>query len=126
MDPTPKSESAGTYTPDNLIAGDFPLVTVQVTIASGAGAQPRGAVLGKVTATGKYIRSLSAASDGSETPRAILAQDVDATSGDVVATAYIKGEFNERALTIGTGHTADSIRDALADKGIILRKSVAK
>lgn len=51
----------------------------------------------------------------------ILAQDVDATFADV----YIKGEFNERALTLGAGHTADSIRDALADLDIILRGSVA-
>lgn len=92
-----------------------------MTVASGEGELSRGAVLGKVSVGGKCILSVADAEDGSEVPCAILAQDVDATSDDV----YIKGEFNERALTLGAGHTADSIRDALADLDIILRGSVA-
>lgn len=37
--------------------------------------------------------------DGSEAAAAILAEDVDATSADVNAIAYVAGEFNSAALT---------------------------
>jgi hypothetical protein len=107
------------YTPDRLIAGDTQLVPRKVTILSGQNLV-RGAVIGKITASGKYILSLSAASDGSQTPDLILAEDCNATGGDKVGLAYATGEFNESALTIGTAHTADSIREGLRVKGIHL------
>ena len=58
----------GTYAPDKLIAGNAHLlVGRKVTIISGQNLV-RGAVLGKITASGKYNLSLSAAADGSQTP----------------------------------------------------------
>lgn len=36
------------FTPDNLRAGDFPMITDEEIIASGAGALPRGRVLGRI------------------------------------------------------------------------------
>lgn len=111
------------FTADNLIGGDYPVVTESVTVLTGQNLV-RGTVLGKITASGKVIASLSAAVDGSETPYAILAEDVDASAGDVVGTAYLSGEFNESELTIGTGHTADSIRAGLRDLGIYLKTAV--
>lgn len=124
IDPTFATE--GTYSPDNLLA-DAPVKhwLEDVTIVSGAGVLARGTVLGKITTGGKYQTSASAAGDGSETPRAILAKDVDATSGDVVAPVYIAGGFNQRALTIGTGHTADSIREGLRSFNIYISKTVS-
>lgn len=113
-----------TYTPDNLHAGDFPIVTEDGVIEDGQDL-PRGAVLGKITASGKLVLSESDAGDGSETPYAVLAVDVDADGADVTAPVYLTGEFNERALTIGTGHTADDIRDGLREKGIFIKGSVA-
>jgi hypothetical protein len=115
---------AETYTPDNLVAGGTQLVAKSVTVASSA-ALNRGAVLGKITASGKFILSASAASDGSETPDVILAEDCDASGGDVEHVAvYVKGEFNENALSFGTGHDADSVRDTLRGKSIFLKTSV--
>jgi len=111
------------YIPDNLIAGDYPLKAKSITVASGA-VLTRGAVLGEVTASNKFILSASAATDGSENPKVILAEDIDATAGDMVATAYVTGEFAEESLEIGTGHTADSIRNPLHLRGIIIRKTV--
>lgn len=102
---------------DNLIAGDFPRKTIAVTIASGDGEQPRGALLGKITSSGKYILSLSAAGDGSEAPIAVLAEDVDATAADVETVAYISGEFNGAAMTFGTGHDADSVSNTFIEDG---------
>lgn len=67
-----------------------------------------------------YKESLAAATDGSQEPALVLAQDADASSADVEAVAYETGTFAVDALTIGTGHTAASIREALRGKGILL------
>lgn len=116
---------AETYTPDNLIAGETQTVCDIVTIASGGTALKRGAVLGKITASGKYILSLSAAADGSQTPYAILAEDCDPSAADVTNVAvYAKGEFNENALTFGTGHTVVTVKAPLRDAGIYTKTSV--
>lgn len=122
----PEFGNEGTLAPDNLIAGDYPRVTEQAVIASGAGVLTRGTVLGKVTATGKFIKSASAAADGSQTPDRVLAEDVDASAADVTAPTYLSGEFNQRALVLGAGHTIASIKDGLRDKNIYIKGSVAK
>ena len=114
-----------TYTPDNLVAGTTQLVTDSVTIASGENIV-RGAVLGKVTADGKFKVSLAAANDGSETANVIAAQDADASEGDVTnVVVYIKGEFNANALTFGTGHDAASVKPQLRDVGIYIKSAVS-
>lgn len=115
----PASFTSTSFTPDRLLAGDSPQVPRKITVLSGQ-VLARGAVLGKITASGKYILSLSAAVDGSQTPDLILADAVDATGGDKQAVAWATGEFNEFALVIGTAHTADSIREGLRIKGIHL------
>lgn len=115
----------GTYAPDKLIAGNAHLlVGRKVTIISGQNLT-RGAVLGKITASGKYNLSLSGASDGSQTPDLILAENCDASSGDKVALAYARGDFNANALTLGTDHTVASITEGLRAKGITLIPAVA-
>lgn len=115
----PASHSSQAYTPDQLIAGTLPLVSRQITLDSGQDLT-RGAVLGKITAGGNYTLSLAASGDGSQTPDAVLAEDCDASGGDKVTVAYFRGDFNENQVTIGTGHTADSIREGLRAKGIWL------
>lgn len=115
--------SEGTFAYDNLYAGEFPRVELKVTIITGQNLV-RGALLGKITTGGKYNLSLSAASDGSEVPAAILIDDTDATSADKEAMVFIAGQFNEDALTYGTGHTAASVKEALAAKSIYLEKTV--
>ncbi|NOR64557.1 MAG: head decoration protein [Candidatus Scalindua sp.] len=49
-----------------------------------------GAVLGKVTASGKYIARVAAAVDGSEVAAAILFDAVDATAADVDVVTLIR------------------------------------
>ena len=110
----------GSYTPDNLIAGEYPRVARVVTIASGANLA-QGALLGKITASGKFKLSASAATDGSEVPDAILAEAANATAADVQAVVYFSGEFNESALSLGAGHTLVSIKAGLRDRNIYLR-----
>lgn len=106
------SKTTETFDPNGLIAGDYPIETKKVTIASSA-ALVAGAVLGVVTASGKYLLSASAAVDGSETPSAVLAADADASGGDAEATVYISGEFASDKLSFGTGHTAATVETAL-------------
>lgn len=113
---------AEVFTPDNLIGGDYPVVTESVTVISGQNLK-RGSVLGKISASGKVNLSLAAADDGSQNVYAVLAEDVDATGGDKVATAYLSGEFVASEITFGTGHTAASTRAALRDINIYLRPS---
>jgi len=106
---------------DRLVASDSDLVTDTGILITGQNLV-RGAVLGKITASGKLNLSLSAAADGSQTPYAILAADTDATAADNDSTPiYIAGSFNEDALTIGTAHTAASIKDGLRALDIFLR-----
>ena len=126
MPPTAEGVTAQTaLSPDVLYAGsDVPRVKYIVTIASGA-AHVRGEVLGKITASGKFIKSLAAAEDGSEVPSTILAESVDASGGDKTAAVYLSGEFNEAALVLGAGHTVASIRWGLRALGIYLKKIVA-
>lgn len=112
----------GTYTPPNLFAGDLPTVQRKATIGI-VSALVAGAVLGKITASGKYILSLSAAGDGSQTPVAILAEDADASVAEVEAVIYEVGDFNEDALTLGAAHTIATIRDGLRDLNIHLHKN---
>lgn len=110
----------GTYSPDALIAGNHHLlVGRKVTILSGQNVV-RGAVLGKVTASSKYVLSLSAAADGSQTPDLILAEDCNASAGDKQAMAYARGDFNATALTLGAAHTVASITEGLRAKGVVL------
>ena len=110
----------GDYTPDNLLAGEYPRIERLVTIAAGADLA-KGAVLGRITASGKFKLSASASSDGSQTPDAILAEKASASGADVQAVVYFSGEFNENALTLGAGHTLDAVRLTLKAKSIYLR-----
>jgi hypothetical protein len=117
--------SEGTLNPDKLVSGNHELLIGRKIIVISGQNLSRGAVVGKITASGKYTLSLSASSDGSQTPDLILAEDANATSADVSALAYARGDFTIQALTIGTGHTAASILEGLRAKGINLLSAIA-
>jgi hypothetical protein len=117
----PGFQSEGSYSPDRLIAGDHPVRTIGVTIATGQNLQ-RGALLG--TDGSVYRLSEAAAADGSETPVAILGEDVDATGGAAQSFAYVAGDFNANAMTFGAGHTADGVRSALQARSMYLHTAI--
>lgn len=109
-----------TFNPDRLIAGDpARLLARSITLEEGQNLS-RGAVLGRITASSTYALSATGAGDGSETPDLVLAEDTDASAGDVVTIAYERGDFDENEIVLGSGHTADSIREGLRAKGINL------
>lgn len=109
---------------DNLLVGDYPVQTEIVTLSSGENVT-RGAVLGKVTANGEYKLSLAGAGDGSETPHAIAAEDIDASGGDKNGLIYTSAEVNQRKLSFGAGHDADSVREPLRLVNIYVKGSDA-
>lgn len=83
-----------------------------------------GAVLGKITASGKLQLCDSTAADGSEAPFAILLEDSDATAADLEVPILLAGVVNEGALSFGGTDTADTDRAALRDGGIFLKTVV--
>lgn len=109
-----------TYVPQQLSAGDFPIVKDAGVLAAGQ-KLAAGAVLGRVTATGAYALSLSAAEDGSQTPVAILDEAVDATDAAQPCVVRLTGEVLGSALTLGTGHTLAGVKSALRPLSIFVR-----
>ena len=85
----------------DFVVGD----TFTITVAAGSG---------------EYVKSLAASVDGSQTPRVILTEDIDATSAAVNTVAYETGDFVESFLILGTGHTIASIREGLRARGIFI------
>lgn len=118
------SRTEEAYAPDRLIAGDHPRMTETLTVISGQNLA-RGALVGKITASGKLTLSLSAAGDGSQVPYGVMADDVDASAADKAGPVFLSGEFAEEVVTYGTGHTAATVQDGLRDKSIYLKSTVA-
>lgn len=81
-----------------------------------------GDVVGVVTASGKAIKSLPGADDGSEVPVGIVHIATDATAADVDTEVVSSGEVDAEGLTANTWD-ALKLRLALQDKGIILYNS---
>jgi len=87
----------------------------QGVIASGAGVLKPGAVMGKVTATGKYVPFAPAAADGSETAAAILYEGCDATAADVRRAFTVRDtEVHADVLVFADGTTDPQKTAALA------------
>lgn len=106
---------------DNLfVGGVMPVVTDTVNLKAGA-AYSRGTVLGIITADDKAVDVDSTKTDGSQAPYAILAEDTDATDGDIVAPVYMTGEFNAAALTFGGTDTIATHKKELRTLGIFAK-----
>lgn len=115
------------FEPDNLFAGWVqPVNSGSETIASGQGVLVRGTILGKLTASGKLAIVDSAQADGSQTIYAVLAEDVDATSEDVVTSVYYTGEYNKNELVFGGSDTADTHATKAREIGIFFKDVVSK
>ena len=107
------------FTPGDLLL-DGPSMTRAVTIKSGADVV-RGAVLGRITTGGKYILSDDGASDGSEDPVAIAAEDIEASSADGTGLVWVMGNFDAAKLTFGGTHDADSVETAFRTADLPIR-----
>lgn len=76
-------------------------------------------------AVGVYIESVKSASDGSQNPVAILADDADATAGPVTTGAYLAGEFNLAALIYDASWTPATLTSGLRPYGIFAKSSIS-
>lgn len=93
-----------------------------------------GAVMGKVTATGKWKLALSAAVDGSQNPAGVLITDGLGLSADIVlvgatdtkALVLARGPVivADAALQLGTGTTLAAASAALKALGILVETAV--
>lgn len=104
--------------------GAHPPVLDSITLAStGTLADlAAGTVLATVTASGKQVKLAPGASDGSQTPTHILAEDTTVpAAGDAVSRGYVHGTVLDGGLTwpggISAGQKAAAIA-ALRDAGI--------
>lgn len=108
-------------------AGAYADAEINWTFTAGGTAMVAGDTFTIAVAAGSlsYKLAVLASVDGSQNPVAILADNVDATGGDVTGGIYQLGEFNQRALTFGAGHTAASAKAALRAVGIFLKNTVS-
>lgn len=100
-----------------------------VTLLAGS-AYPVGAVLGRITASGKYKLATSGGTDGAQTASAVLLYGVDATLADAVGIVVARGP----AIVSRAGLVYDATVDdaakittkigQLAAAGIIARDGV--
>lgn len=108
------------YNPDPIVLSDWRADDNGILVAGTI--YIKGMVLGKVTSAGadkgKYKHSLSAATDGSQVPSAILLDDVDATASDLNGPILLGGKVDKNLLILGAGHTLDSIETGLRDMNI--------
>ena len=91
----------------------FPVKTEDVTINSGENLQ-KGDLVGIITASGNYKKSLSASTDGSQTPVAVLLDDVDASDAHTAGVVVTSGSFFQNQLRAGTGIDLDATATKLA------------
>lgn len=125
--------TTGTFIPDKLIADNrIPLTEKGLTIAKGEGMLKRGTLMG-IGADGKYRRTDTEVSvekgEGEDAVTettvigadCILTDDVDATSSDAVATAYVTGSFNRAAVILSEGKNIAAHETELRKLGIFLK-----
>lgn len=111
------------FNPSNLVAGDYPIITQAIKVASGQ-VLAKGAVMGQITTSNLYVLSQAGTKDGSEKPSVVLAEDIDASQGEVEAVCYLSGQFNTKALTFGAGHTPEKVMNHLRQLNIYLTNTI--
>ncbi len=115
----------GDYDNTSLFADDVPYTHISGVLANPGADLVRGTVLGRITANGKWTTSLTAAADGSQIPRGILAYDVPSQAADFTVAIYDQGSFVSEKLIYGAAHTAATVEAALRAASINIRlKSV--
>lgn len=106
-------------------AGAYADAEINFTFTAGGTPMAAGDTFTIAVAAGSNAYKLAAAAalDGSQTPSAILADNADASGGDVTGPIYLTGEFNQRALTLGAGITLAAAKAALRLVNIFVKTS---
>jgi hypothetical protein len=83
-----------------------------VTLLAGSN-YPVGAVLGRITASGKMKLSTSAGSDGAQNAAAVLLYDVDATAADATGIVVLRGPaIVSKAALVFDASVDDTVKTA--------------
>lgn len=94
---------------------------VETVTVAGSVALPSGTVVGKITATGKYIKYIDAAGDGSGVAAGVLYTALDGVNGDYKAVVFKRDcEVANAVLNGGAGVDAAGKAELIA-QGIIVR-----
>lgn len=112
------------FVPDQLVSGPLQLVTDTGVIAQVDFIHMRGTVMGKVTASGEYTKSVKAATDGSEVPVAILVDNVDTTTSAQRGGVYLMGQFNQNSVIHDDSWSLAELKAALRSYSIFLEDSI--
>lgn len=112
-----------TDAPDQLFAGDFPVVTKSITLTGAAFV--RGSVIGIITASGKGVLVDNTLGNGAQTAEGILLDYVDASGADKSGIIALTGDFNGSALTFGGDDVVADHVAALRNKSIFIHKTAA-
>jgi hypothetical protein len=88
----PSLTETAIQTDKEIFAGYSPAPRIEgCTVLTGQGVLASGTILGRVTASGKYVQFLDTAVDGSEVPVGVLRSMVDTTSADRPGEIIISG-----------------------------------
>lgn len=94
-------------------------VTVTATLNT---AMPTGTVLGKITASGKYIKSLNAAADGSQTAVAILHTPIESGAARDVKVTVVTRDAEVWGAKLNDGAALETgVATELDARGIAVR-----
>lgn len=102
--------SVESYQPDSLVVGGL-VDYGNGTLANGQNLT-RGAVLGRVSATGELTLSVETATDGSEKPVGALVHDTDASGGVTGCQVVRGGWLNEHVINFDASWTVDTLKAA--------------
>jgi len=87
-----------------------------VTLLAGT-AYPVGAVLGRITVSGKYKLATSGGTDGAQTAAAMLLYAVDASAGDRTGIALVRGPAIVSKVTLIFDATVDDAAKTVTKHG---------
>ncbi len=104
------------FNPTSPYAGGDDLAHRTGTLISGSNASgavtPKMTLVGVVTASGKYKKSVATATDGSQNPVGFLADDVDASSADAACNVYEEGQFTWEMISVDASWTLATLNRA--------------
>jgi hypothetical protein len=110
----------------NGVAGNYVNPALNFTETAGGVAFVAGDQFTINVAVGadSWVKSVATAVDGSQVPQGILAEQADATGGNVNGGIYLTGEFNENRVAYDVSWTLQALRDALRPFNIFLKSAI--
>lgn len=113
------STETGSYTPNELFAGDADLVTNVYTVAASVTLAANSVVA--LNTSNELVEWVPGAADSTATPVGITAEAIDTTAGAAEHPIYVGGYFNTDAINWPGTATAAQIESAFVGTNITHR-----